>query len=47
MDEEEEEEYRSMSTNLSKILKYMYDQKLHLEMPNLYEAFVVAGTIPF
>ena len=25
----------------------MYDQKLHLEMPNLYEAFVVAGTIPF
>ena len=47
VDDEEEEEYRSMSTNLSKNLKYMYDQKLHLEMPNLYEAFVVAGTIPF
>ena len=47
MDEEEEEECRSMSTSLSKILKQTHDQKLHLEMPNLCEAFVVSDTMPF
>ena len=38
---------KSISSKLAKIIKYMHTNNLHEEMPSMYEALVVAGTIPF